>query len=111
MALLTAITPAITGTLAAPAALGTSNTINGNYVGGYLKVYNASGGSINITFTDPGTTEAGNAGTQPAVAVADGAAKWFPLLAAFVASATSLITVTSSSASSVTYELLPPRTS
>lgn len=109
MALLTAITPAITGTLAAPAALGTSNTINGNLVGGYLKIYNGSGGSINITFTDPGTTAAGNTGTQAAVAVADGAAKWFPLLAAFRASATNLITVTSSSASSVTYELVGPQ--
>lgn len=108
MALLTAVTPAITGTLAAPAALGTSNTINGNLVGGFLKVYNGSGGSINITFTDPGTTAAGNTGTQAAVAVADGAAKWFPLLSAFVA-ASNLITVTSSSASSVTYELLAPQ--
>lgn len=108
MALLTAVVPAITGTLAAPAALGTSNTINGNMAGGFLKVYNGSGGSINITFTDPGTTAAGNTGTQAAVAVADGAAKWFPLLAAFVAGS-NLITVTSSSASSVTYELLSPQ--
>lgn len=106
MALLTAIAPAITGTLAAPGALGVSNTINGNLVGGNLKVYNGSGGSINITFVDPGHTAAGNTGTQAAVAVADGAAKWFPLLAGFVAS-DGLITVTSSSASTVTYELVP----
>lgn len=106
MALLTAISPVITGTTAAPAALGTSNTISGNLVGGYLKVYNGSGGSINITFVDPGHTAAGNTGTQAAVAVGDGVAKWFPLLAGFVGT-DNLITVTSSSASTVTYELLP----
>ncbi len=107
MALLTATVPAVGGTLAAPGSLGKSNTINGNYVGGQLKVINGSGGSINITIVDPGRTAAGNTGTQAAVAVADGAAKWFELTAAFVDSATNLFTVTSSSASSVTYELIP----
>lgn len=109
MALLTATTPAITGTLAAPAAVSASDTINGNLVGGFLKVINASGGSINVTFTDPGRTAAGNTGTQAAVAVADGAAKWFPLLDVFRNSTTNLFTVTFSATTSVTYELIAPQ--
>ncbi len=107
MALLTATVPAITGTLAAPGAVSSSDTINGNYVGGQLKVYNGSGGSINVTFVDPGRTDAGNTGTQPAVAIANGAARWFPLLAAFVDGTTNLITVTFSATTTVTYELIP----
>jgi hypothetical protein len=108
MALLTATVPAIAGTLAAPAAMSTADTISGNMVGGYLKVINGGGSSVNFTIVDPGRTRAGNTGTQAAVAVANGTAKWFPLEAAFVNSATNLINTTLSSATSVTYELLPP---
>lgn len=108
MALLTATVPAIAGTVAAPAAMSTADTISGNMVGGYLKVINGSGGSVNFTLVDPGRTAAGNTGTQPAVAVAASTARWFPLTSAFVNSATNLINVTLSSATLVTYELLPP---
>jgi hypothetical protein len=108
MALLTATTPVIAGTLAAPAAMSTADTISGNLVGGYLKVVNGSGGSVNFTIADPGRTAAGNTGTQAASAIAAGAARWYPLEAAFVNSATNLINVTLSAATSVTYELLPP---
>lgn len=108
MALLTATVPAIAGTLAAPAAMSVADTISGNYVGGYLKVVNGSGGSVNFTMVDPGRTAAGNTGTQAAVAIAASTARWFPLQAAFVNSATNLINTTLSSATSVTYELLPP---
>lgn len=107
MALLTAIAPAVTGTLAAPAAIGTSNTINGNLVGGYLKVYNGAGAPVNVTIVDPGVTAAGNTGTQAAVAVANATAKWFALTAAFVHPDTNLITVTVSDATTITYELVP----
>ncbi len=108
MALLTVTTPAVGGTLAAPAAMSTADTVSGNLAGGYLKVINGGGSSINVTLVDPGRTRAGNTGTQAAVAVANGAAKWFDLDAAFVNSATNLINITLSSATSVTYELLPP---
>ncbi len=108
MALLTATTPAITGTLAAPAAMSTADTISGNMVGGYLKVINGSGGSVNFTITDPGRTAAGNTGTQAASAIAAAAARWYPLTSAFVNTSTNLINVTLSSATSVTYERLPP---
>ncbi len=108
MALLTSTVPVIAGTTAAPAAMSTSDTINGNMVGGYLKVYNGSGSPVNFTLVDPGKTQAGNTGTQAAVAVAAAAAKWFPLTSAFVNPTTNLINTTLSLATSVTYELLPP---
>lgn len=107
MALLTATVPAVGGTLAAPAAAGTSNTINGNYAGGAIKIINAAVGSVNVTIVDPGATPAGNAGTQAAVAVANGTAKWFALTAPFVNPTTNLFTITISDATSITYELIP----
>ncbi len=107
MALLTATTPAVGGTLAAPAAIGTSNTINGNLAPCNLKVINGAGSPVSVTIVDPGHTAAGNTGTQAAVAVANGAAKWFSLTTAFIDPSTSLITVTLDSATSVTYELIP----
>lgn len=106
MALLTATSPAATGTLAAPAAVSSSDTISGNLVGGYLKVYNASGSSINVTVADPGRTAMGNTATNAAIAVANNTAKWILLTAGMVDSATNLITVAFSATTSVTYELL-----
>jgi hypothetical protein len=107
MALLTATNPAATGTLAAPAAMTVSDTISGNLVGGYLKVYNGAGAPINVTIADPGTTAMGNTATNAAIAVTNATAKWILLTAGMVDSATNLITVTLSSATSITYELLP----
>jgi hypothetical protein len=107
VALLAATTPAVGGTLAAPAAIGTSNTINGNLAPCNLKVINGAGSPVNVTIVDPGTTPAGNTGDQAAVAVANGAAKWFLLTSAFVNPSDNLITVTLDSATSVTYELIP----
>jgi len=107
VALLTATTPAVGGTLAAPAAIGTSNTINGNLVPCNLKVINGAGSPVNVTIVDPGRTDAGNTGTQAAVAVANGTAKWFSLTSAFVNPSDNLVTVTLDSATSVTYELIP----
>src|SRR5690242_9297431 len=107
MALLTATTPAVGGTLAAPAAMSTADTINGNMVGASLKVINGAGSPVNFTIVDPGHTALGNTGTNAAVAVANGTAKWFTLTSAMVDSATNLISTTLSSATSVTYELIP----
>ncbi len=107
MALLAVTTPAVTGTLAAPAAMSTADTINGNLVGGNLKVINGAGAPVNFTITDPGRTALGNTGTNAAVAVANGTAKWFELTAAMVDPADNLIHTTLSSATSVTYELIP----
>ncbi len=107
MALLTATTPAVTGTAVTGAAVSSSDTINGNYAGGTLVVTNGSGSSINVTVTDPGTTPLGNTGTQAAVAVANGASKAIKLTSAMV-NASNLITVAFSATSSVTYVLYPP---
>ncbi len=107
MALLTATTPAVGGTLAAPAAIGTSNTINGNLAPCNLKVINGAGSPVNVTIVDPGHTAAGNTGTQAAVAVANATAKWFALTTAFIDPSTNLITVTVSDATTITYELIP----
>lgn len=106
MALLAATTPAVTGTLAAPAALSTADTINGNMVGGSLKVINGSGSSVNFNLVDPGTTDAGNTGTQAVTAIAAGAAKWFKLDKAFIGS-DNLFHTLLSLATSMTYELIP----
>ncbi len=107
MALLTATTPAVGGTLAAPAAIGTSNTINGNLVPCNLKVINGAGAPVDVTIVDPGHTDAGNTGSQAAVSVTNATAKWFLLTSAFVDPATNLVTVTLSSATTITYELIP----
>jgi hypothetical protein len=106
VALLAVTTPAVTGTLAAPAALSTADTINGNLVGGSLKVINASGSSVNFNLADPGRTDAGNTGTQAVTAVANNTGKWFKLDAAFV-DADNLFHTVLSSAPGVTYELIP----
>ena len=100
----TAITRA--GNLAAPAAVSVSDTIPGALAsaGAILEVKNGYGGSINVTFVDPGMTPAGNTGTQAATAVAAGATRRFKLSTAFV-NTDGLITVTYSSATSVTWEL------
>jgi hypothetical protein len=107
MALLAVTTPAVGGTLAAPAAMSTADTINGNLVGGSLKVINGAGSPVNFTIVDPGRTGLGNTGTNAPVAVANGTAKWFPLTSAMVDSSSGLISTTLSSATSVTYELIP----
>ena len=84
-----------------------SDTINGHLadLGAILEVSNGSGGSINVTFSDPGKTPAGNAGSASAVAVANGAKKRFKLHSGLVDPATGLITVGFSGTTSVTYEL------
>lgn len=100
----TAITRA--GVVAAPAAVSSSDTIPGALAsaGAILEVKNGSGGSINVTFVDPGLTPAGNTGTQSAVAIAAGATRRFKLSTAFV-NTDSLITVNYSATTSVTWEL------
>ncbi len=89
------LTATVTGALSAPSQVVSSETINGNLVasGGKLMVVNGSGGSINVTFTDPGRTALGNTGTQAAAPVANGATRFFALTAGMVDAATGNITV------------------
>lgn len=93
------------GSLAAPAAVSASETIHRANVGKILEVFNGSGGSINVTFVDPGTTPAGNAGTEPPAAVAAGARRRWKLTSEFVGS-DKLITVQFSGTTSVTAEII-----
>lgn len=108
MALLTATVPTVIGTLAAPAAMSTADTINGNYApNGALKVINGSASSVNFNLVDPGATAAGNAGTQAVTAIAAGASKWFALSSAYVDPDDNLIHTVLSLATTITYELIP----
>jgi hypothetical protein len=96
------------GTLLAPAAVTTSDTVqtDGDARGMILEVINGSGGSINVTVTDPGTTPAGSAAAGGGVvqAVAAATRRHFRLLPSY-ANTSGIITVTYSSATSVTYNL------
>lgn len=93
---------AITG-----AAVAASDTISVNDIGDrgvLLEVINGSGGSINVTISDPNLTAVGNAGTTAAQAVANGTSGYFRILPAHVNPATGVATVAYSGTSSVTYK-------
>lgn len=68
----------------------------------FLQVTNGSGSPITVTLADPGATPAGNTTTAPAVSVAAGATKLFPLNPALVNPATGVINIAYSSATTVT---------
>lgn len=107
MGLLAVTTPAVTGTLAAPAAMSVADTINGNLAPtARLKVINGAGAPVTFTIVDPGHTGMGNTGTNAGVAVANATARWFALTTAMI-DPDGFIHTTLSSATSVTYELIP----
>lgn len=109
MALLTAVSITSTATTVTAAAVSSSDTVAAADVGvngALLNVINASGGSINVTLADPGTTAAGNAGTTSAQPVANSADRWFRLSPAHVNQSTGVATITFSATTSVTYKLL-----
>ncbi len=109
MALLPAVSVSATATEVAPAAAGTSNTISAADIGRrgcLINIINGSGGSINVTLADPGTTPVGNAGSASAQAVANSTDRWFKVSPAHINPSTGVATVTLSSASSVTYKLI-----
>jgi len=68
-----------------------------------LFITNGSGGSINVTISDPGSTTVGNPGTTSAQAVANSTTGWFRILPGHVNPATGLATVAYSGTTSVTY--------
>lgn len=109
MALLTAVSVGTTATTATAAAVSASDTISASDIGtngALLNVINGSGGSINVTLVDPGTTPAGNTTTAPAQAVANSTDRWFLVTPNHVDTSTGLATVTFSGTTSVTYKLL-----
>ncbi|MEU4570727.1 hypothetical protein [Micromonospora sp. NPDC023956] len=109
MALLTATSVTAAATTVSAAPVTSSDTVSSSDIGSLgalLNVINGSGGSINVTITDPGTTAVGNAGTAVAQAVPAGADRWFRLSPAHVNPATGVATVAFSGTTSVTYKLI-----
>lgn len=109
MALRTATTVTTAATTVTPVAVAASDTIDQSDIGTrgcLLQVINGSGGSINVTLADPGTTPVGNAGTESAQAVPNGASRWFRITQHHVDPSTGLATVTYSGTSSVTCLLI-----
>src|SRR5262245_30406484 len=112
MAALTAIVPVNAGTTSTGAAVSASDTIAQSVlgtVGAYLEIINAGGSTDNITISDAGATQAGNAlsGGTYAVSVANGSQKVFYLRQSQITPSTGLITITHSFTTSVTYKLYP----
>lgn len=109
MALLTAVSVTSAATTVTAAAVSSSDTVSASDIGtngALLQVINGSGGSINVTISDPGTTAVGNAGTTSPQAVAAGADRWFRLSPGHVNPSTNVATVAYSGTSSVTYKLI-----
>jgi hypothetical protein len=92
--------------LTAVSVTSAATTVTAAANGALLNVINGSGGSINVTLSDPGTTDVGNAGTAVAQAVANGADRWFRLSPFHVNPATGVATVTYSGTTTVTYKLI-----
>ncbi len=102
------LTTTVAGVLSAPAAVASSETINGNLVssGAKLQVINGAGAPINVTFTDPGTTPLGNTGTNAASAVANATTKFFALTSGLVDGASGNIVVAFSATTSITAQII-----
>lgn len=108
MALMTGRTIVAAGGTFSLAAVAASDTISGEFIGergAILDVNNGSGGSINVTISDPGRTAAGNTGTAQVVAVGAGARKQIFIGKGNVDPTTGLATVTYSATTSVTAEV------
>lgn len=93
---------AITGT-----AVASSDTVSANDIGDrgvLLEVINGSGGSINVTISDPNSTAVGNPGTTSAQAVANATSGYFRILPQHVNPATGFATVAYSATTSITYK-------
>jgi hypothetical protein len=110
MALLTATRPTSVGVAWTPAAVAASDTISSNdlgSLGAYLVVINGGGSPDTVAISDSGVTPAGNAGTASGSAVTNATTEVFYISPRAVNPATSLVTVTHSFTTSVTYVLLP----
>lgn len=110
MALLTATSVTSTATTVPPLSPATtSETVSSSDIGTYgalLNVINASGGSMTVTLSDPGTTAIGNPGTTTAQSIANSADRWFRLSPGHVNPSTGVATVGFSTTTGVTYKLI-----
>jgi hypothetical protein len=110
MALLTATRPTIAGVAWSPAAVSASDTIAAADLGtqgAYLVVINGGASPDTVTVTDPGTTPAGSAATNPTNSVVNATTEVMRISPSFVNPATGVATVTHSFTTTVTYVLLP----
>lgn len=110
MALLTATRPTVAGVAWSPAAVSASDTIAAADLGtqgAYLVIINGGGSPDTVTITDPGTTPAGSAATNPTNSVTNATTEVMRISPAFVNASTGVATVTHSFTTSVTYVLLP----
>lgn len=110
MALITvASVPGQTKVTVAATAVASTDTVSSSDIGQsgvLLQVINGSGGSINVTISDPNTTAVGNAGTTTAQAVAAGTDGWFRILPGHVNPSTGVATVAYSGITTVTYKAI-----
>lgn len=67
-----------------------------------LYVSNGGGSPITVTIADPGKTQAGNAGSAPAISVAAGAFMLIPINPGQISASTGLASIAYSSVTSVT---------
>lgn len=110
MAALTSIQPTTSGVSSAGAAVSASDTIAQTQLGtrgAYLEIINAGGSSDTVAITDGGSTPAGNAGASSGGAVANATSKIFYISPFAVNTSSSVVTVTHSFITSVTYKLYP----
>lgn len=110
MALLTATRPTIAGVAWSPAAVSASDTIAAADLGtqgAYLVIINGGGSPDTVTVTDPGTTPAGSAATNPTNSVTNATTEVMRISPNFVNPSTGVATVSHSFTTSVTYVLLP----
>lgn len=108
MAAITATTIPYGGVQSAPAAVATTDTIAEAQFGStgvILRVINGAGSPMTLTISDPNLTAVGNAGTATAVSITNATSKNFFIPRASINQSTGLVTLTYSSATSVTYEL------
>ena len=110
MALLTAITPLVTGAVSAGAAVSASDTIDQGTLGGngvLLEIINGNASADTVTISDYGTTPAGNALTsnQISKSVAGTTNQVFVIRPSQVNPATGLVTITHSTTATVTYKM------
>ncbi len=73
-----------------------------------LIVKNASGASINVTLTYPGTLPTGDSFPSKVIAVAAGAERWIPLLPQYADPTTGVASVAYSATASVTRAVVTP---
>ena len=112
MAALTATTPVVTGTVATPPGVSSSDTIDASILGqrgAYLVIVNGNASSDTVTIKDFGATPAGNSLTtnQFAKSVTNGTSQVFHIKPSQVDPSTGLVTVTHSVTPTVSYYLFP----